>query len=98
MHNRRLGLVAATAGVLGALCLASGPSTASGYGKCSDAPKSQWKPKAEAEAAAKKAGYEVRRSKIDGTCYEVYGVKSGSLYELFYDPVTMRHVHTIKLR
>lgn len=78
--------------------LGTTPSSASGYENCSKAPKAQWKSMAEAEAAAKAAGYEVRRSKIDGTCYEVYGVKDGSLYELFYDPATMKHVHTIKKR
>lgn len=78
--------------------LVSSQTAASGYENCSKAPKEQWKPMAEAEAAAKAAGYEVRRSKIDGTCYEVYGVKDGSLFELFYDPATMKHVHTIKKR
>lgn len=78
--------------------LAAAPAHATGYENCSKAPKAQWKPIGEAEAAAKSSGYEVRRSKIDGTCYEVYGVKDGSLYELFYDPATMKHVHTIKRR
>lgn len=71
---------------------------ATGYGTCSKAPRDQWKPIAQAEAAARAAGYEVRRAKIDGTCYEVYGTKGGSLFELYYDPATMKHVHTIKLR
>ena len=31
-------------------------------------------------------GYEVRKSKIEGSCYEVYGVKDGKLFELFYSP------------
>jgi ABC-type sugar transport system substrate-binding protein len=54
--------------------------------------------KAEQDAAAAKAkalGYEVRRSKIEGSCYEVYGVKEGKLYELFYSPEDLSLKHTI---
>ena len=83
---------------VGALAAASGQASATGFGKCSAAPKDKWKPIGEAEIAARAAGYQVRRAKIDGTCYEVYGSKDGSLFELYYDPATMKHVHTIKLR
>ena len=44
---------------------------------------------------AKSAGYEVRRSKIEGSCYEVYGVKEGKLYELFYSPEDLSLKKTI---
>jgi hypothetical protein len=72
------------------------PAFADGKTDCTTESKEKWKPIAEAEAASKAAGYEVRRSKIDGACYEVYGVKDGTLYELFYNPVDLKHVHTIK--
>ena len=62
------------------------PASADGYKTCTKLDKAQWKPASEAEAKAKDAGYEVRRSKVEGTCYEVYGVKGGKLYELFYSP------------
>ena len=47
------------------------------------------------EAKAKAAGYEVRRTKIEGSCYEVYGVKEGKLFELFYSPEDLSLKHTI---
>ena len=55
-----------------------------------------WKPQAQAEAAAKAAGHEVRRSKVtEGNCYEVYTVKDGKNLELFYDPVSLKLVQTV---
>jgi hypothetical protein len=51
---------------------------ADGYKDCTKAERSSWKPAAEAEAKAKAAGYDVQRSKIEGTCYEVYGIKEGN--------------------
>ena len=56
---------------------------ADGFKDCTKLDKASWKPASEAEAKAKALGYEVRRSKIEGSCYEVYGVKEGKLYELF---------------
>ncbi|WP_315759145.1 MULTISPECIES: PepSY domain-containing protein [unclassified Bradyrhizobium] len=71
------------------------PALADGYKDCTKLDKASWKPAAEAEAKAKDAGYEVRRSKVEGTCYEVYGVKGGKLYELFYSPEDLSLKHTI---
>ncbi len=70
------------------------PLMADGFKNCSKVSKSSWKPASDAEAAAKAAGYEVRKSKIEGSCYEVYGVKSGKLYELFYSPADLKLIHT----
>jgi hypothetical protein len=61
---------------------------------CTKVSKASWKPATEAEAQAKAAGYEVRRSKVEGACYEVYGVKEGKLYELFYSPEDLSLKHT----
>jgi hypothetical protein len=70
------------------------PVLADGFTNCTKAAKAAWKPAGEAEAAAKAAGYEVRRSKIEGSCYEVYGVKNGKLFELFYSPEDLTLKHT----
>lgn len=76
--------------------LASGSAAlADGYKDCTKLDKASWKTTAEAEAKAKAAGYEVRQTKIEGTCYEVYGVKGGKLYELFYSPENLALKHTI---
>jgi hypothetical protein len=68
---------------------------ADGYKDCTKLEKASWKPATEAEAKAKAAGYEVRRSKVEGSCYEVYGVKEGKTYELFYSPEDLSLKHTI---
>lgn len=68
---------------------------ADGYKNCTKLEKTSWKPATDAEAKAKAAGYEVRRSKVEGSCYEVYGVKEGKLYELFYSPEDFSLKHTI---
>jgi len=74
--------------------LAPNTVLADGFRNCTKAAKSSWKPASAAEAAAHTAGYEVRRSKIEGTCYEVYGVKDGKLFELFYSPedLSLKHI------
>ena len=48
------------------------PVLADGFKNCTKLAKASWKPAAEAEAKAKEAGYEVRRSKVEGSCYEVW--------------------------
>ena len=80
----------------GLMLALAGPSPlwADGFTNCTKAPKVSWKPASDAEAAAKKAGYDVRRSKIEGSCYEVYGVKGGKLFELFYSPEDLSLKHT----
>ena len=70
------------------------PALADGKEDCTTDPVASWKPVTDAEAAAKTAGYEVRKSKTEGTCYEVYGVKDGKNYELFYHPVTLELLAT----
>jgi hypothetical protein len=74
---------------------AASPACADGFKNCTKLDKAFWKPAADAEAKAKAAGYEVRRTKIEGSCYEVYGVKDGKLYELFYSPEDLDLKHTI---
>jgi hypothetical protein len=68
---------------------------ADGFKTCTKLDKASWKLASDAEAQAKSAGYEVRRSKIEGSCYEVYGVKEGKLYELFYSPEDLSLKRTI---
>jgi hypothetical protein len=77
-----------------AMTLAGSPALlADGFTNCTKVAKASWKPVSEAEALARAAGYEVRRTKIDGSCYEVYGVKDGKLYELFYstEDLSLKH-------
>jgi hypothetical protein len=72
----------------------SGAAMAHGFDNCTPEPKDKWKPQAEAEATATSAGYTVTKSRIDGSCYEVYAKdKDGKKFELFYNPVTLELVH-----
>ena len=79
----------------GVRVFAAAPALADGFKNCTKIEKASWKPASEAEAKAKEAGYEVRRSKVEGSCYEVYGVKEGKLYELFYSPEDLSLKKTI---
>lgn len=70
-------------------------AVADGMKDCTKEPQTAWKKQADAEAEAKKAGYEVRRSKVEGTCFEVYVVKDGKMFELFYNPVDLKLLLTV---
>lgn len=71
----------------------SGAALAHGFDDCTKEAKEKWKPQAEAEAAATAAGYTVTKSKIEGSCYEVYAKdKDGKKFELFYNPVDLQLV------
>jgi hypothetical protein len=83
----KLGVAALAAMTMSATALAHG------FDDCTKEPKDKWKPQAEAEAAATAAGYTVTKSKIEGSCYEVYAKdKDGKKYELFYNPVDLQLV------
>lgn len=76
--------------------LVAAPALADGKKDCTTAPQSDWKPRTDAEAAAKEAGHTVRGSKIEGTCYEVYAIsKDGKKVELFYNPVDLKLMKTV---
>ena len=81
--------------VLSIIVFAGSAALADGYKDCTKIEKASWKPASEAEAKAQAAGYEIRRTKIEGSCYEVYGVREGKLYELFYSPEDLSLKHTI---
>jgi hypothetical protein len=87
-------LILAVTLLVGALPAAV-PAGADGKKDCTTAPRANWKPQADAEIAAKAAGYEVRRSKVEGACYEVYAVKDGKRYELFFDPVDLKLMQSV---
>ncbi len=77
------------------LVMFAAPAFADGKKDCTTEPQAKWKPQNEAEATAKAAGYEVRRSKIEGACYEVYAVKDGKNLELFYNPIDLSLMLTV---
>ena len=75
--------------ILAALALGiASPALATGKMTC-DAPQKQWKTLTSLEAQLKKQGWQVRKSKVDGGCYEVYGTDpKGNRVEAYFHPVT----------
>jgi hypothetical protein len=61
---------------------------------CTDAPRSEWQPISVVADKARAMGYDVQKTEISGTCYEVYGTKGGVLYELYFNPATAELVKT----
>ncbi len=73
---------------LAALLLASGSALAAA--KCAKHPKSEWMPQAEAKAKIEAQGYKIRKFKVDGNCYEIYGHnKEGKKAEVYFDTKTL---------
>jgi len=72
------------------LAVASAPASATGKMKC-DAPQRSWKSLPSLEAKLKKDGWQVRKSKVDGGCYEVYGTDpQGRRVEAYFHPVSFK--------
>ncbi len=69
---------------------ASPAAMATGKMKCESGPQTSWKSRADLESKLKKDGWTVKKSKVDGGCYEVYGVTpEGQNVEAYFHPVTM---------
>jgi hypothetical protein len=68
--------------------VASSPAFADS--KCSLAPKSKWQPKEALQHRLESDGYNVRRIKIEGGCYEVYAFdKEGKRANMAYNAETL---------
>ena len=64
------------------------PAHASGKMKCA-VPAAQMKPIAQLQAALTKQGWAVRKAKVDGGCYEVYGTTpEGDRVEAYFHPAS----------
>ena len=67
-----------------ALTLAS--TTAFAGAKCEKHPKKEWMSEADAKAKIESQGYKIKKFKIDGNCYEIYGTnKEGKKAEVYFD-------------
>ncbi len=83
---KKLVLAASLAG----LAAVATPASATGKMSC-DAPQAKWKSRTALEARLKKQGWQVRKSKVDGGCYEVYGTDpKGNRVEAYFHPVTFK--------
>jgi hypothetical protein len=80
---------------LATLALAAGGAHATGQATCDSGPKSGWQSSAKLEETLKGKGWQVRRIKEDGGCYEVYGLDAqGKRAEAYFHPVTLEPVAT----
>jgi hypothetical protein len=77
--------------------LASSAAFATGLATCDSGPKAGWQPVEKLEKELKDKGWNVRRIKEDGGCYEVYAFnEKGERGEYYFHPVTLNPVPTTK--
>ena len=69
-----------------ALLLAvSAPAGATGLATCDSGPQSGWKPQEVLQQQLTQRGWQIRRIKIDGGCYEVYALdEQGKRVEAYF--------------
>ena len=68
-----------------------------GLATCDSGPRTGWQPQAKLEQMLKDKGWQVRRVKEDGGCYEVYALDDkGQRVEAYFHPVTLAPVPTSK--
>ena len=71
------------------------PAGATGLATCQSGPESGWQPQETLQTQLQARGWQVRRIKIDGGCYEVYAIdEQGRKVESYFHPVTFEHVLT----
>ncbi|MBE9607957.1 PepSY domain-containing protein [Chitinilyticum piscinae] len=53
---------------------------------CTKHPKNEWLPEDQAQARIVEMGYKIKKFKVDGNCYEIYGWnKDGKKAEVYFD-------------
>lgn len=70
---------------------------ATGLATCDSGPQETWQPQATLEKQLTDKGWQVRRIKVDGGCYEVYAIdEKGQKVEAYFHPKTLAPVPTKK--
>ncbi len=73
--------------------IASLPVLSHAAADCEAHPKEQWMKEDDLKAALKDAGYTIKKFKVDGNCYEMYGRnEKGQRVEIYMDTVTGKPV------
>jgi hypothetical protein len=76
------------------IAFASVPASATGAITCKSGPVSGWKSQKALTDKLTKDGWTVRKSKVDGGCYEVYGTTpEGDRVEAYFHPVTLEKLY-----
>jgi hypothetical protein len=82
--------------VIAALQAASS-ALATGLATCDSGPQETWQPQSKLEKQLTDKGWQVKRIKIDGGCYEVYALdEKGERVEAYFHPQTLEPVPTTK--
>jgi hypothetical protein len=72
------------------LMLSLFPVVAIAGADCPAYPKEQWMSEAQARAKLQKQGYKIKKFKVDGNCYEIYGKDiNGKKVEIYFDAKTL---------
>ena len=90
-------VITAAATALIATAGLSSPALATGKMSCEAGPQSGWKTQDELKADLVKKGWTIKKSKIDGGCYEVYGTTpEGDRVEAYFHPVSMEKLLVLR--
>ena len=82
---------------LATIACASVPASATGVITCKAGPVSGWKSEKALTEKLTKEGWTVRKSKVDGGCYEVYGsTPEGDRVEAYFHPVTLEKLYVAR--
>ncbi|MEN9724085.1 MAG: hypothetical protein RJB38_2071 [Pseudomonadota bacterium] len=62
---------------------------ANGGADCLSHPKSEWISEGEMKKRLEEQGYQIKKFKVDGNCYEIYGKdRDGKRVEIYFDTKT----------
>ena len=90
-------LIPLSLAALAAIAFASVPASATGAITCKSSPVSGWKSEKALSEKLTKEGWTVRKSKVDGGCYEVYGITpEGDRVEAYFNPVTLEKLYVAR--
>ena len=90
-------LIPLTIAAAGLAFVSASPAEATGAIKCKAGPQSGWKTQAALKAKLVKEGWTVRKSKVDGGCYEVYGTTpEGDRVEAYFHPVSLEKLYVAR--
>jgi hypothetical protein len=82
---------------LAVTALIMSPAYATGLATCNSAPPEKWQSQAKLKKQLEDRKWQVRRIKVDGGCYEVYGIDDkGKKVEAYFHPLTLEPVPTGK--
>jgi hypothetical protein len=83
--------------LVGALLLTA--TSAYAAADCKSYPKEEWASEESLKEALEAEGYTIKKFKIDGNCYEIYGRnKEGKKVEIYFDMKTLAIVKAIGLK